>query len=113
MNSKWTGLAQVVFAVTLALLVVQRLNDQVLVFAAGVVCGLLVSLPHTGMVLWLTHHRSPTGHETREVQPPVIVMQPTAPTPSGATMMSMYPSLPTPQPRLPRDFNIIGEEGEE
>ena len=112
MNGKCVWIAAVTFAVTLAALIVERLDNQALALLTGAACGVVAGVPITAFVFWLSQRqplmtRAPY-HEPRE-QPQVIVVQsPPQPPPAPSWQPPSYQPLPPARP--PREFNIIGDE---
>jgi len=111
------GITLVVFAVTLAVLVSQRLSDQAMAVLAGAVCGVGASIPTSLLIVWVTRRRQEERQEQRSARhtnnpyPPVIVVQQ-----PGQPRVSEYQQsgyLPSHAPSAQREFNIVGGEIEE
>jgi len=106
------GVVAVAFAVSLAVVVGQRLSDQAISVLAGAVCGVGASIPTSLLIAWVTQRR----REQRQAQPmqgvypPVVVVQP--PQPSGpAPQQPGY--LPPYVPPTAREFTVVGGDAEE
>jgi len=105
----------VAFAVTLAVVVGQRLSDQAMAVLAGAVCGVGASIPTSLLIVWVTRRRQEEHAEQRPAQPPagayppvIVVQQP------GHSAMT-GPSYPHPSgylapytPPSPREFTVVG-----
>jgi hypothetical protein len=107
------GAVLVVFVVTLAIVIGQRLSDQAMAVLAGAVCGVGASIPTSLLIVWVTRRRQ----EQRPPQavpgpyPPVVVVQPPAqvggPNPHQAAYLAPY------GPPTQREFTVVGGEMEE
>ncbi|CAG0948963.1 hypothetical protein ANRL3_00085 [Anaerolineae bacterium] len=115
-----TLLVVLVFAVTLAIVVGNRLSDQALAVLVGALCGISATLPVSVALLiamnrnWGRAESRREEYEPRQpaAQPPVIFIAPpqAAPWQSGFYQDQHFfpPSAPT--PGAPRDFKIVGDE---
>ena len=107
----------VAFAVTLAVLVGQRLSDQAVAVLTGAVCGVSASIPTSLLVVWVTRKRQeqPPAYQQPAnpgFYPPVIVVQP----PQNAAPSNPYQPagyLPPYAAPSPREFTVVGGEAEE
>ncbi|HIQ01503.1 MAG TPA: hypothetical protein EYH30_05170 [Anaerolineales bacterium] len=107
------GVVLVTFAVTLAVVIGQRLSDQAMAVLSGAVCGVGASIPTSLLIIWVTRRRE-EQRPTRPAAgpyPPVVVVQPPAQPamPSAQQSGYMAPYLPPVQ----REFTIVGEQMEE
>jgi len=72
------------FAVTLAIAIVQRMDDAAVAVLAGAVCGVGASIPTSLLIVWATHMRNrnrkppPTTYPTGVTMPPIIFQTPPA-----------------------------------
>ncbi len=93
-------LALVGFAITLAVIIGSRLNDQQVALLAGAACGVGVAIP-LGIVIGA--FAATQRQRGREAPPPIIyVTSPSAPT-------SNAPLLPARSMPPSRSFNVIGD----
>jgi hypothetical protein len=114
-------LVGMVFAVSLAVVVGNRLSEQALAVTVGVVCGIAASLPVSfGLLIAASRHwgeRTPEVAERieRPAAPPppqVIVVAP----PQQNAPFYQYPGMPYLPARTddgaynPREFKIVGDE---
>jgi hypothetical protein len=107
------GVIGTTFAVVLAIVVGQRLDQQAIAVLAGTVCGVAASIPTSLLIIWVTrrrqeqqHHQSrqPTGQ-----YPPVVVVQP--PPQMGSSLPGQQGYLtPYGQQTAPRQFTVVGGE---
>ena len=119
-------LGAVAFAITMAILIGQRLSDQAMAVIVGSVVGVAASVPMAGVILWLTLRQREGVHPTptylrpeythRDETPRMIVIQPQ---PTYAQPAGQYqPQAALPQIAAPtmnymrpmRDFKIVGQE---
>jgi len=106
--------AAAAFAVTMAVLVGQRLSDQAVAVLTGAVCGVSASIPTSLLVVWVTRKREqPPVHQPTNpgLYPPVIVVQP----PQNAGSPNPYhPAgyLPPYAAPSPREFTVVGGDVE-
>lgn len=137
------GLAAILGAAVLAYQIGARLSDEALITIAGVLCGIVASIPVSlGLVIALTREREHRAAEYQvEREPSVWVdpdptMYPPPPRPSfplsplpgyppiylvappQATLPANYlpyppASNPVPPPPIERDFKIVGDEEDE
>jgi hypothetical protein len=121
--NKLIGLGVVAFAVTLAVLIADRLSNQALALIIGVFFGLLMSMPLCGLIIWLVLRQNrlyPNDGFTRVAAPPrqeqpqIIVVQPQQPSAAyPAGVLHGYAQLTpntTPVMRPAREFKIVGQE---
>lgn len=108
----------VAFAITLGIVIGERLSQEAMIVIIGVVAGIAASIPTSLLTVWLVVRRTaaiPTAGATAPTisprtspteEPRIIVVQapagPSATTPPSA---SLYPEMA----REPRRFNIIGD----
>ncbi len=103
-------LAVIAFAVTMAIVVGNRLSDQALAVLAGAVCGVGAAIPTSLLIVAVTRRRQETkltGPTQREAYPPVIVVSPpqvNSSVPQGWN--GMPASLNGAQPR---SFTVVGQ----
>jgi hypothetical protein len=109
------GFVALTFAVTLAVIIGNRLSDEALAVLAGAVCGVGAAIPTSLLIIaimrrrdrppeeWSNPHQ-PHPNQPQGVYPPVIVV-----TPSNAQQQPGWngypPSLTTP---IQREFTIVG-----
>jgi hypothetical protein len=112
------------FAVTLAVIVGQRLSAEAMAVVVGVVAGVASSIPTSLIVVWVTtrtlNARSAIEAERRVAAPPpaaapeprvVVLTQPAAPQPQAWSPYLQTPYMPLPAyPVEPRRFTVIGGE---
>lgn len=129
-------LGALAFAVTLAILVGERLSTEAMAVLMGVVAGVAASIPTSLIVVWIAlqtagrHMPMPQPNVVRretpvqDEAPRIVVVQQPAPAPAPAyaqagawaqnpmayAMPNAYSSMPA--PRSPRKFTIIGGQGE-
>ncbi|MBI3536432.1 MAG: hypothetical protein HY070_02535 [Chloroflexi bacterium] len=108
------------FAVTLAIIVGNRLSNDAMTVIVGALCGLMATVPLTiALVIalrqnWGAPRASRDDFESRAYahQPPVVVISPPQQmgAPYGFQSNQLYLPPNVPAPGAPRDFKIIGEE---
>jgi hypothetical protein len=106
----------VAFAVTLAVVVGQRLSDQAVSILAGAVCGVGASIPTSLLIIWVSRRQqqqeaSQSNRQMQGVYPPVVVVQP--PAQMGGANSSQQAYLPSRFEPMPREFTVVGGETEE
>ena len=111
----FVGLMGVTFAVTLAVLIGNRLSDEALAVLAGAVCGVGAAIPTSLLIVMVSRRygeRVPPPIQPsmqQGVYPPVVVVAP----PSGQQWSNDWntypPHLTTPSQR---QFTIVGETQE-
>lgn len=107
------GFVALTFAVTLAVIIGNRLSDEALAVLAGAVCGVGAAIPTSLLIIAIMRRRDRPSEEWNEPRqphpqqgyyPPVIVV-----TPSNAQPQHGWngypPSLTTP---IQREFTIVG-----
>jgi hypothetical protein len=108
------GLVAVAFAVTLAIIVGNRLSDESLAVLAGAVCGVGAAIPTSLLIVAVTRRRD----ETRTMQqpgapygqygqyPPVVVVT----APGTQQQAGGWNALPSSMATLPmeRHFTVVG-----
>ena len=123
-------LGAVAFAITMAVLIGQRLSDQAMAVIVGSVVGVAASVPMAGVILWLTLRQREGVHTApayprpeythRDETPRMIVIQPqpTYAPPAGQYQTQYQSQTALPQIAAPtmnymrpmRDFKIVGQE---
>ncbi len=98
----------VALAITLAVIIGQRMSTDAMAVVIGVACGVLASIPTSLLILAVTnrHTKQQAQPPQRRDYPPVVVVNP------GGTQQPHYlPLLPTPSMSAQgREFHVIGEE---
>jgi hypothetical protein len=108
------GIVGVAFAVTLAVVIGQRLSDQAISILAGAVCGVAASIPTSLLIVWVTRRRQepqPMRQPMPGMYPPVVVVQPPPQASHPALQQPGY-APPYSQP-LPREFTVVGGEAQD
>lgn len=104
------GLIVVAFAVTLAIVVGNRMSAEAMAVVVGIVCGVLASIPMSVIILILTHRSGRKQERQRLDYPPVVVVNP-------GTQSPIDRYLPFPSPSVgqstPREFKVVGEDDDE
>jgi hypothetical protein len=110
------GFVALTFAVTLAVIIGNRLNDQALAVLAGAVCGVGAAIPTSLLIIAITRRRDrpseewnnphqPHPYQQQGVYPPVVVVAPPGMQQQPHTWNGYPPSLNTP---IQREFTIVG-----
>lgn len=103
-----------VFAVTLAVVIGQRLSDEAMAVVVGVVAGVAASIPTSLVVVWFAARAMAASRPAAEPPPPaeprVVVMTPPVQT-AGLPSFAPY-GLPAQAAAMyapaPRQFSVIG-----
>jgi hypothetical protein len=113
-GSRWSrlkllaGMGAIVFAVTLAVIVGNRLSDEALAVLAGAVCGVGAAIPTSLLIIAVSRRR-----DERQVQPPasqaayppVVVVAPPGGQPRHSSWNALPSSLAAP---MQRNFTVVG-----
>ena len=104
------GLVVMAFAVTLAVIVGNRLSDESLAVLAGAVCGVGAAIPTSLLIVAVARRRDeprvqPTMHQG--AYPPVVVVTPPGGQQRPNTWDAFPPSLSAP---MQRHFTVVGDE---
>ena len=107
------------FAVTLAVVIGNRMSAEAMAVVVGVVCGVAAGIPMSALLIWVTTRRSrqeANEAESRRMQdprhgayPPVVVIQGGTPAPSGL-LPPFYDTQPLAHEPVRRQFRIVGEQ---
>lgn len=106
-----------VFAVSLAVVIGQRLSDEAMAVVVGVVAGVAASIPTSLIVVWFASRSLVTARPAPTAPPPeprVVVMTPPPQAayanPAGFGMPMPAGTMYAPAQALlvPRQFNVIG-----
>lgn len=100
-----------VFAISLAIAIVQRMDDAAVAVLAGAVCGVGASIPTSLLVVWATHlrdrnRRQPPPYPTGVSIPPIILQTP----PPLADPRGAWPPTTTVEHVPVREFQVVGDE---
>ncbi len=104
---KILAIALLAFAVTLAVIIGQRMSTDAMAVVIGVGCGVLASIPTSLLILAVSSRRGGQQEVRRRPEyPPVVIVNP----PNNQPRY-LQPPLPTPliQPQE-RQFKVIGDE---
>nr|HID14392.1 hypothetical protein [Anaerolineae bacterium] len=117
-NSGWrrlrifVGLVAMAFAVTLAVVVGNRLSDEVLAVLAGAVCGVGAAIPTSLLIVAVSRRREDESTKARVqpsmpqgVYPPVVVVTPPGGQQRPSDWNYLPPSLAAP---MQRHFTVVG-----
>ena len=111
------GSVALAFAVTLAVVIGNRLSDEALAVLAGAVCGVGAAIPTSLLIIaimrrrdkpseqWNNLHQS-HPHQQQGYYPPVIVVSPSNSQQQPHNWNGYPPSLTTP---IRREFTIVGD----
>jgi len=109
------GLTAVTFAVTLALVIGNRLSDEALAVLAGAVCGVGAAIPTSLIIVWVSRRHEERVRSYAQppmqqgVYPPVVVVAP----PGGQQWSNDWNAYPPPLAApAPRQFTVVGESQE-
>ncbi len=107
----FVGLVAMAFAVTLAVIIGNRLSDEALAVLAGAVCGVGAAIPTSLLIVTVTRRRDqvraptmPTPQYQRSY-PPVVVVAPPGVQQGAGAWNALPPSLNAPQQR---NFTVVG-----
>jgi len=106
---KVATIALIAFAVTLAVIIGQRMSTDAMAVVVGVACGVLASIPTSLLILAVSGRQG--GRGEREVRqqrdyPPVVIVNP-------GNSQSRYLQPPFQAPPIQeqeRQFRVIGDE---
>jgi anti-sigma factor RsiW len=108
----FAGLVALAFAVTLALIVGNRLSDEALGVLAGAVCGVGAAIPTSLLVVAVSRRREEPQRRERQhpipqqhSYPPVVVVTPQGGQQWPNNWNSLPPSLAAP---MERNFTVVG-----
>mgnify|MGYP006290575647 CR=1 FL=1 len=118
----FAGVVVVAFAVTLAVVVGNRLSEEALGVLAGAVCGVGAAIPTSLIVVAVSRRQSDSGsagrtrirdhasaYEPRQPYPPVVVVSPASGQQGAPHSWNRLPaSLAAPRDR---DFRVVGGVG--
>lgn len=103
----FAGLSAIAFAVTLALVIGNRLSDEALAVLAGAVCGVGAAIPTSLLIVAITqrpHKQAPADHPN--AYPPVVVIAP----PGSGQQANAWNHLPPSMiPPAERSFTVVGD----
>ncbi|MDY7078156.1 MAG: hypothetical protein SXV54_14670 [Chloroflexota bacterium] len=109
----FAGLVAVAFAVTLAVVIGNRLNDESLAVLAGAVCGVGAAIPTSLLIVAVSRRRDEPRvqpampmSQSQGPYPPVVVIAPPGGQQPGANFWNaLPPSLSAP---TQRHFTVVG-----
>jgi len=111
-------LVALVFAVTLAIIVGNRLSNEAMAVLVGALCGISATMPVSLALMvainknWGRAETRRDEYEPRPAQPPVFVIAPpaqAAPWQTSYPMDQVYLPPHAPTPGAPREFKIVGD----
>ena len=116
-------LALLAFAITLAIVIGERMSSEAMAVLMGVVAGVAASIPTSLIVVWIAAKVMLKPNESTPVEPPrVVVMQQPTPQPApayGYPAPQQYPGWgggpaypAVAAPPMPRKFTVIGGVGD-
>lgn len=97
------------FAITLGIVIGERLSREAMIVILGVVAGIATSIPTSLFTVWMVARRAgpptvtptPAPHPPLAQEPRIIVVQ--TPPPAPAATVPLYA-----EPHRERQFNVIG-----
>jgi len=105
------GLVVLAFAVTLAVIVGNRLSDEALAVLAGAVCGVGAAIPTSLLIVAVSRRRNEENERRVQpstpqgVYPPVVVVAPPGVQQRPNVWSGLPPSLTAP---IQRNFTVVG-----
>jgi len=99
--------AVIAFAVTLAVIVGQRMSTDAMAVVIGVACGVMASIPTSLLILAVSNRRGEREvPQQRNAYPPVVIVNP-----GSSQPRYLQPPFPMPQMQgQERQFHVIGDE---
>ena len=98
--------ALLAFAVTLAVIIGQRMSTDAMAVVVGVACGVVASIPTSLLILAVSNRRGEREVRQRRDYPPVVIVNPGTNQPRY-----LQPPFPTPPMQAQeRQFRVIGDE---
>ncbi len=108
---KLVALILIAFAVTLAVIVGNRMSTDAMAVVIGIVCGVGASIPTSLLILAVASRRETKEERGQASFPPVVIVNPGS---QGGQQAPGYYQPPTLPPALgqggPRQFRVIGQE---
>ena len=103
---KIAAVALIAFAVTLAVIIGQRMSTDAMAVVIGVGCGVLASIPTSLLILAVTNRRGEREVPQWRDYPPVVIVNP-----GNSQPHYLQPPLQAPQFQgQERQFRVIGDE---
>ena len=103
---KVATIALIAFAVTLAVIIGQRMSTDAMAVVVGVACGVLASIPTSLLILAVSGRRGEREVQQRRDYPPVVIVNP-------GNNQPRYLQPPFQAPPIQgqeRQFRVIGDE---
>ena len=103
---KVATIALIAFAVTLAVIIGQRMSTDAMAVVIGVACGVLASIPTSLLILAVSGRRGEREVQQRRDYPPVVIVNP-------GNNQPRYLQPPFQAPPIQgqeRQFRVIGDE---
>ncbi|MBM4466221.1 MAG: hypothetical protein FJ014_11825 [Chloroflexi bacterium] len=98
--------AVIAFAVTLAVIIGQRMSTDAMAVVIGVACGVVASIPTSLLILTVTNRRGEREVQRQPNYPPVVIVNP-----GNNQPRYLQPPFPTPLSQgQERQFRVIGDE---
>ena len=106
----FAGLMVAAFAVTLAVIIGNRLSDEALAVLAGAVCGVGAAIPTSLLIVAVSRRRDegrvqPPAPHPQGAYPPVVVVAPPGGQQQPNAWNTLPPSLTAP---MQRNFTVVG-----
>ena len=99
-------IALIAFAVTLAVIIGQRMSTEAMAVVVGVACGVVASIPTSLLILAVSNRRGEREVRQRRDYPPVVIVNP-----GNNQPRYLQPPFPTPPMQAQeRQFRVIGDE---
>ena len=99
-------IALIAFAVTLAVIIGQRMSTDAMAVVVGVACGVVASIPTSLLILAVSNRRGEREVRQRRDYPPVVIVNP-----GNNQPRYLQPPFPTPPMQAQeRQFRVIGDE---